>query len=118
MTPNDPLLMLLIGGVVAAVPVLFAAYVKAQMLAMTEITAQRDVYKAIADRAVTRLEEEVADRRTRDGFPPLTPIAPVEPEHNSPTTGAQRETAQMATLRARLVAAELGSPTLGPMEGS
>jgi len=112
MQTNDPLLLLLIGGVVGAVPVLFAAFVKSQANAMTEVSAQRDIYRGIAERAIARLEQEAVDRRQREGLPPVAPVAPVLPEHQSPSTTAQRATAAMATLRARLVAAELGMPEL------
>ncbi len=115
MNTSDPLLMLLIGGVVAAVPVLFAAYVKSQAAGMMELERQRDSYKGMADRAILRLEQEVADRRAREGFPAVVPVAPVLPEHQSPVTANQQETADMATLRARLVAAELGSSPLPPL---
>ncbi len=43
------------------------------------------------------------------GQPPIIPMAAVVGEHGSPMNETQRETATMATLRARLVAAELAA---------
>lgn len=109
---TDPLVMMLVGGVCAAVPALFLALMKAHASALADLTDQRNTYKAIADRAVARLEEEATERHRREGAVPSLVIAPVLPEHASPVTPRQQETADIATLRARLVAAELGRPPL------
>ena len=114
---TDPLVMMLVGGMVAAVPALFLALMKSHASAMAEVCAQRDVYKAIGERAIIRLEQEAVERRKRDGLPAVPALVPVEPEHSSPVSAHQWETAAQATLRARLVAAELGMPPM-PAEES
>lgn len=61
-------------------------------------------YKEMAEEAVANLEAAGA---AHSPHTPLPPLAAVLPEHSSPTTAQQRETAEIATMRARLVAANL-----------
>jgi|SRR6187401_3270193 len=99
----------LVGAVMTAVGALFLAYRQSTESTLAEVKSQRDVYRSIADRSVERLEQEVNDRRQQVGLPPIIPMTSVVPEHHSPITEAQEQTATAATLRARLVAAELAS---------
>jgi len=64
--------------------------------------------KEIATEAVTNLELARDVKLQAEGRSKPAPVAPVIPEHNSPTTRRQRQTAELQTLRARLVAATLG----------
>jgi hypothetical protein len=70
-------------------------------------TADSVAYRQIADEAVANLEASINQTREERGEPPLATLAPVVPEHSSPTTAHQREAADLATLRARLVASTL-----------
>lgn len=129
---SDQLVLMLLGAVLAGFGGLWLVYQRttdgrmsdaqtAHKAALDELRTQRDVYKAIADRAVARLEQEANDNRGLRGLPPFAPMAPVIPEHTSPVTERQKEDAEQATLRARVVAATLeldrGAPAiLEPLE--
>lgn len=56
------------------------------------------------------IEKAVNRKRAANGLPPFKELAPIVPEHSSPVTKKQQQTAEIATMRARLVAAtkELG----------
>ncbi len=64
-------------------------------------------YRQIADEAIANLEVAARVAVERDARVVIPPLAAVLPEHASPTTTQQRETAHIATQRARLVAANL-----------
>jgi hypothetical protein len=68
-------------------------------------TAEATSCRQIAEIAVTELERVANEARAARGEGPFEVIAAVIPEHQSPTTERQRITAEIATLRARLVAA-------------
>jgi hypothetical protein len=68
-------------------------------------TAEATSCRQIAEIAVTELERVANEARAARGEGPFEVIAAVVPEHQSPTTERQRITAEIATLRARLVAA-------------
>jgi gas vesicle protein len=117
----DLLITTLVGAVLSAVGALFLAYRQSQAATLTEIRAQRDAYKAMADRAVARLEQEANDRRALAGLAPLPVLAPVVPAHNSPVNRQQQERADFATLQARAAAATLAlddgsAPPAEPLE--
>ena len=103
--------ILVVGGLLGALAGTIAALFKLLMSTkdsqVEEAKAQRDIYKAISDRAIARLEEAVNAQRQAEGKAAMVPLAPVVAEHQSPTTPAQQEIADAATQRARLVAAEL-----------
>lgn len=75
-----------------------------------DVLAEQASYQQIALEAVQNLEAVTNTARREHGEPPLVILAPVVAEHQSPTTDRQQATAEVATLRARLVAATL---TLG-----
>lgn len=58
------------------------------------------------------IEKAVNRKRAAEGLAPFEVMKPVVPEHSSPVTLAQQQTADISTMRARLVAAtkELGLP--------
>ena len=64
-------------------------------------------YREMAEQADATLEHAAAANQHAIGLLGPPPLAPVLPEHSSPVTAEQRETARVATLRARLVAANL-----------
>lgn len=65
-------------------------------------------YRQMADEAIARLEQAAAVYRREHGEAAMPTMADVLPEHQSPITDAARKIADIATLRARLVAAALG----------
>jgi uncharacterized protein YccT (UPF0319 family) len=71
------------------------------------VCLERDILRKMADRAITRLEQAADANNQRLGHDSLPRLADVEAEHNSPVSQKQEDTAVLATLRARLVAAEL-----------
>lgn len=62
-------------------------------------------YRQIASEAVECLESATNVLRETQGKPPIEPLPAVAPEHSSPVSGRQVETARIATLRARAAAA-------------
>ena len=79
----------------------------------TASQAAVDSYRSMADEAVKQLEDAANTDRATHGLDPLEVLAAVVPEHNSPVTEQQAETAAVATMRARLTAASL-SLGVGP----
>jgi len=74
----------------------------------SDAAADRESYRQIANEAVANLEAAARLARETRGEPPLPALAAVIPEHQSLTTAQQRDVADAATIRARLVAATLG----------
>lgn len=76
--------------------------------------------KEMLHEAVAVAEVYVNEKRAGVGMGPFTKLAPVVPEHSSPVSEKQQETADLQTLRASLTAAklELGMPAResGPPE--
>lgn len=72
-----------------------------------DLLAERNSYRDMATEAIQKLEIAVNQERETAGDAPFVPLAPVVPEHSSPVTPLQAETAAIATLRSRLVAATL-----------
>jgi hypothetical protein len=75
--------------------------------AVADVEAENRSYRQIADEAVTRLEAQAAGHVAERGQPLVAILAPVVPEHQSPPTLRQQATADLQTMRARLVAATL-----------
>lgn len=103
-----------------ALVVIFRLLMTAKDTRIQQLEAEVLSYKEIAKEAVGGMEA-VADRHAKAlGKQRVAPLAPVVPEHSSPTTMAQQAIAELQTTRARLVAAtlELGLParTASPME--
>jgi hypothetical protein len=70
---------------------------------LKNMTDERNSYKELAHEATKNLELAAA----ASGSPLPAPVAPVIPEHSSPSSQRQRDTAELQTMRARLVAATL-----------
>lgn len=68
-------------------------------LAIKLLEEQKKSYREIAEEAVNAAEVRIGPRLPR--------VAAVVPEHNSPTTPQQQETADIVTLRARVTAITL-----------
>ena len=94
----------LLGGLLASEVMDWMAERKQIRLLITDQAGALNVYKAMAEEAVANLEASAA---VHSAYAPIPPLAAVLPEHSSPTTAQQRETAEIATMRARLVAANL-----------
>jgi hypothetical protein len=73
-------------------------------LRIKELDDQRKSYKEISSEAISALEAQANEKRLKQGKEPLKVIAPVVPEHSSPVTKEQQETADLQTMRARAVA--------------
>ncbi len=99
--------LVLLGAALALVPTCLLYILQTTRVAVSEQRAQADVWRSIAQGAVVALETTVDAQRSADGLAPMVLVAPVEPEHSSPVSALQRAVAEMATWRARLVAAEL-----------
>lgn len=98
---------IVIGGaaaLVAAIGVLFRLVIKGYTDQLedkdTEIVSLRSILKAslFATEVATNKLLALQDK------PAIVPVAPVVAEHSSPTTPAQAKTADLATMRARVVA--------------
>jgi hypothetical protein len=95
-------------GVIATVVAALAAAIQKLFAVMLQHrNDERDIWRSIAEDATAKVEELTERLSAITGTPPPAPVAPVLPEHNSPTTDRQRDTAAWQTVRARLVAAAL-----------
>lgn len=65
---------------------------------------ERDSWRQISVESVLDLQKVANRARMQTGRHPFTPMEPVVPEHNSPATDEQKATADLATVRAALVA--------------
>jgi len=79
---------------------------------MKAMASEKDSYKEIAAEAVDALENKVNELRRAAGKPSFPTVPPVIPEHSSPVSAGQQDTADLQTLRARVTAAvsALGLP--------
>jgi len=96
----------LLAALAGTVGYLFKHIAGSNLREIRALTAERESYKGIARDALKHLESVINRDLASRGSPPFVAIAPVIPEHQSPSTPDQQERAMMATLRARLVAAE------------
>jgi len=108
-------IMVITGLVVAltsAVVGLFYMLIASHNERLKQMESDRNSYKEIAVEATSALERKVNTERGKLGHPPFDTVAPVVPEHSSPITKKQQDTADLQTLRARLTAAvmALGLP--------
>jgi hypothetical protein len=94
-------------SVIAAKDAAFLAVIAAKDQAMQDMISQRNSYQKMATQSITGLELAANRLRQSRGEGPIEFVKPVVPEHNSPTTQAQIDTAELQTLRARAVAAAL-----------
>lgn len=88
----------LLGALAAAIGVLWRQVMRAK-------DEKAEIFKSLAEEAVASVESAGNTERKRKGLPARKRKADVVPESNSPPTEEQKETADAATLRARLVAA-------------
>ncbi len=102
----------LVVALVGAIGMLFKLLMAAKDQQLKDMTNQRNSYRDIATEAVAILDAVAARESIRTGTERLPGIAPVLPEHSSPSSILQRDVASLQTLRARLVALhlELGMP--------
>jgi len=105
---------------VAAVYKLHSQLMQSKDDQVKSMQSQRDSYREMADEAIKNLETIRSERQIGTGMPSPSIVAAVVPEHNSPTTQTQQDSADLQTMRARLVAAtlSLGLPArkAAPME--
>ena len=104
---SNELAFTVVGGLVSALVALFWLGVKHYDAQLDDLRSQRDSYRNMAEEAVKNIEELVNADRLKKGKPPFDKLAPIVAEHSSPTTEAARDTADVGTMRARLVAANL-----------
>ena len=97
----------LMGGLCSAVVVVFKLLMATKERQLADMQSQRDSYKGIANESVRTMEDLANRVRTEQGKPAFTAIAAVVPEHSSPPSEAQKQAAELQTLRARIVAATL-----------
>lgn len=102
----------LLTALASAVAVLFKLVISGKDQQIKDAQSERDSYKEISLEAVDRIEKVAHKEKITVPY-----VAPVVPEHSSPTTSKQQDSANLQTLRARLVAAtlQLGQP---PREAS
>lgn len=93
-----------IAGLVAAIGTLFGLYAKSMNDRLAEKDAQINSYKSILQAALFAGDKAINELMVLKGLPLVTVMAPVIPEHQSPITKKQAETAHIATQRARAVA--------------
>lgn len=71
---------------------------------MQSLESQKASYKEMTKEAIANLEMVVTSKGKKTKIPLIVPVVP---EHNSPISQEQLDTAEMQTARARLVAATL-----------
>jgi len=98
---------LLLSSIIGALTMIFKLLMASKDQQLTDIKAERDNYKSVANDAVRLMGEAVNRQREATGLPRIAAMAPVQPEHQSPTTEAEETTAHQATLRAAVTAAAL-----------
>src|SRR5678816_2719478 len=94
-------------GLVGTIAMLFKQLMASKEKQLVDMTSARDSFKEMANESVSNLEVIANRGREQRGEPPFKLIAPVVPEHQSPVKEAQKQTAELQSLRARLVAATL-----------
>ncbi len=97
----------LVTSLATTIGYLFRHISKSNQREIRALTAERESYKGIARDALKHLEMLINRDLAAKGAPPFRAMAAVVPEHQSPSTANQQEVAILATLRARLVAAQL-----------
>lgn len=98
---------ILLGGIAslgAAVSFLFGLLIKSLNDRLAEKDAQIASYKSILQAALFAGDKATNELMALKGLPMPAPLAPILPEHQSPVTPKQADTAHIATERARVVA--------------
>ena len=96
-----------VGALVTAIVFLFFMVLKGYQDALTEEKADTASWKQMAVEAMGNLENATVKIRELTGAPQPPALIAVIPERSSPPTEKQVATADIATMRARLVAANL-----------
>jgi crotonobetainyl-CoA:carnitine CoA-transferase CaiB-like acyl-CoA transferase len=91
----------------ALLTALWVQFKKTNAERLVDKDAEKAVWKAMALEGAANLERATNAKLATEGKPAIVPIAPVVGERQSPMTPKQRETAEMATVRARLTRAAL-----------
>jgi len=94
-----------VGGLVSAIGALFWLVIARYDALIKELQSRGDSYKEMAEEAIANLEKAVNNARRKRGDKDFEVVAPIVPEHSSPTTKHQQSTADIGTMRARLVEA-------------
>ncbi len=96
-----------IASLSAAVALVFKLLMRSKDEQLAEMTSQRNSYRQMAYESTAHLETLARRKRDKDGKPPVEPLLPIVPEHDSPTTRKQLDAADLQTARAKLTAATL-----------
>jgi len=77
---------------------------------LANLKSDRDSWREMAEELGVNIEKAVNRHRAAKGLEPFVAMEPIVPEHSSPVSAQQQQTADIGTMRARLVAAtkELG----------
>ncbi len=95
----------LLGVLSGTVVALFKLLQAAKDGQIATLTMRANAYEHLANQSVNAMEAAVNAKLNQANYPPFTVVPPVEPEHNSPVSPDQQADADVATLRARSVAA-------------
>jgi len=116
-TEGLTVILTLLGALWGAIGILFKKLIDAKDQHIKSAQDRGDSYREMAEEAIDDLEKAANRKLRAEGKAHFTKVADVVPEHSSPVSQKQQETADLATMRARLVAAtlELG---LAPREAS
>lgn len=76
---------------------------------LAEVEAMKKSYQEIAAEAIRSAAETTNYYRRKEGLPPIVPVAPVIPESHSVPDAAQREAAEIQSMRARMAQIKLES---------
>ena len=99
----------IVGALGGATTLLFKMVIDNRSAELKAMEGDRNSWKEMALESMERLDQAVAKHRKESHrpTPPVLPVAPIVPEHSSPITTQQQETADIGTARAKLVAATL-----------
>lgn len=102
----------LLTALAGAVAVLFKMLTANRDAEIVALKANAASWEEMAKELGINIEKAVNRKRAAEGLAPFEVIKPIVPEHSSPVTMQQQSTADIGTMRARLVAAakELNLP--------
>lgn len=95
-----------------AVTYLFTTIISNYDKQLEFLKSDKKSWQEMAQELGINIEKAVNRKRALEGLPPFRNLEPIVPEHSSPVTVQQQSTADIGTMRARLVAAakELNLP--------
>jgi hypothetical protein len=107
----------LLTALVGTIAMLFKLLMASKDKSLQDMTEQRNSYQKMAAQSIAALELAANRARKARGEDPFRPIPSVVPEHNSPTTQVQIDTAEYQTqlARATRAARELDLPPLSEL---